>query len=120
MEDRRFTIPRDLYFGRGALGRLRELDGRRAMLVADRAMRQNGFAQRAEELLREAGLEVRRFEEVEPDPSVETVMKGAKALPRLGPIGSWPSGEAPSSTRPRRCGFLRASGPALRRGEEAL
>ena len=85
MEDRRFTIPRDLYFGRGALGRLRELDGRRAMLVADRAMRQNGFAQRAEELLREAGLEVRRFEEVEPDPSVETVMKGAKALAAFEP-----------------------------------
>ena len=37
------------------------------------------------EYLKEAGMEVALFEGVEPDPSVETVMKGAKLMQEFGP-----------------------------------
>lgn len=35
--------------------------------------------------MKEAGFEVRLFEGVEPDPSVETVMKGAEAMREFQP-----------------------------------
>ena len=38
-----------------------------------------------EDYLKEAGMEVALFEGVEPDPSVETVMKGAKLMQEFGP-----------------------------------
>ena len=48
-------------------------------------MKRFGFLQRVEEYLKEAGMEVALFEGVEPDPSVETVMKGAKLMQEFGP-----------------------------------
>ena len=38
-------------------------------------MRRGGFLDKVEAYLKEAGMEVQLFEGVEPDPSVETVMK---------------------------------------------
>ena len=38
-------------------------------------MKRNGFLDRAVDYLKEAGMEVELFEGIEPDPSVETVMK---------------------------------------------
>ena len=35
--------------------------------------------------LKEAGMEVQLFENVEPDPSVETVMRGAEAMREFQP-----------------------------------
>ena len=46
-------------------------------------MRKGGFLDKVEAYLKEAGMEVRFFEGVEPDPSVETVMKGAAAMSRI-------------------------------------
>lgn len=43
-------------------------------------MKRFGFLDRAVEYLKEAGMEVELFEGIEPDPSVETVMKGAEAM----------------------------------------
>lgn len=74
----RFTLPRDLYHGKGCLEELKNLKGRKAVLVVGGgSMRRFGFLDRAVTYLQEAGMEVRLFENVEPDPSVETVMKGA-------------------------------------------
>ena len=86
MAVQRFTIPRDIYFGRGALSQLGELRGARAMLVlGGEAMQRYGFADKAEQCLKKAGMQVRRFENVESDPSVETVLKGAKAMAEFEP-----------------------------------
>ena len=83
---KRFTLPRDLYYGRGALEYLKELDGKRAMLVlGGGSMKRFGFLDRALGYLNEAGLEVSLFENVEPDPSVETVMAGAAAMREFQP-----------------------------------
>lgn len=48
-------------------------------------MRKGGFLDRVEAYLKEAGMEVKFFEGVEPDPSVETVMKGAQAMTEFQP-----------------------------------
>lgn len=82
----RFTLPRDLYHGKGSLEELKNLKGKKAMLVVGGgSMKRFGFLERAAGYLKEAGMEVELFENVEPDPSVETVMKGAEAMREFGP-----------------------------------
>ena len=82
----RFTLPRDLYHGAGSLEELKNLKGKKAVVVVGGgSMKRFGFLQRVEEYLKEAGMEVALFEGVEPDPSVETVMKGAKLMQECGP-----------------------------------
>lgn len=82
----RFTLPRDLYHGSGSLEELKNLKGKKAVVVVGGgSMKRFGFLQRVEEYLKEAGMEVALFEGVEPDPSVETVMKGAKLMQEFGP-----------------------------------
>ena len=48
-------------------------------------MRRQGFLDKAVDYLKDAGMEVELFEGVEPDPSVETVMKGAEAMRKFQP-----------------------------------
>ncbi len=43
-------------------------------------MKRFGFLDKAINYLKEAGMEVALFENVEPDPSVDTVIKGAKMM----------------------------------------
>ena len=82
----RFTLPRDLYHGKGALEELKNLKGSRAVVVVGGgSMKRLGFLQKAVDYLKEAGMEVQLFENVEPDPSVETVMKGAAAMSEFKP-----------------------------------
>ena len=82
----RFTLPRDLYHGKGALAELKNLRGKRAMVVVGGgSMKRFGFLDKAEQYLKEAGMEVRLYEGVEPDPSVETVMRGAAAMREFQP-----------------------------------
>ena len=78
----RFTLPRDLYHGKGALEALKSFTGKKAMIcVGGGSMKRFGFLDRAVEYLKEAGMKVELFEGIEPDPSVETVMRGAEAMP---------------------------------------
>ena len=82
----RFTLPRDLYHGKGALEALKTFEGKRAMIcVGGGSMKRFGFLDKAEQYLKEAGMEVELYEGIEPDPSVETVMKGAAAMARFQP-----------------------------------
>lgn len=77
----RFTLPRDLYHGEGALEALKTFKGKRAIVcVGGGSMKRFGFLDKAVSYLEEAGMEVQLFEGIEPDPSVETVMKGAQAM----------------------------------------
>mgnify|MGYP000395643605 CR=1 FL=1 len=82
----RFTLPRDLYHGKGALDALKDLKGKKAfVVVGGGSMKRFGFLDKVEANLKAAGMEVALFEGVEPDPSVETVMKGAKAMQEFQP-----------------------------------
>lgn len=77
----RFTLPRDIYFGKNSLEELKNLKGKKAFIVTGgSSMRKNGFLDKTVTYLREAGMETQIFEGVEPDPSVETVLKGAQAM----------------------------------------
>ncbi len=82
----RFTLPRDVYHGKGAMEALKTFQGKRAMIcVGGGSMKRFGFLDKAISYLKEAGMEVEVFEGIEPDPSVETVMKGAEAMLKFQP-----------------------------------
>ena len=82
----RFTLPRDLYHGKDALSSLKTLEGKKAIVVVGGgSMKRNGFLDKAVDYLKEAGMEVKLFEGVEPDPSVDTVMKGAAVMREFEP-----------------------------------
>lgn len=83
----RFTLPRDIYFGKDAMAELKNLKGhQRAFIVTGgTSMQKFGFLAKLEQILHDTGLSVAKFEGVEPDPSVETVMKGAKAMLEFKP-----------------------------------
>ena len=48
-------------------------------------MKRQGFLDKAVNYLKEGGMEVELIEGVEPDPSVETVMRGAKVMQEFQP-----------------------------------
>ncbi len=82
----RFTLPRDIYYGKGSLEVIKTLKGKKAVIVTGgSSMQKFGFLDRVEGYLKEAGMEVRLIEGVEPDPSVETVMKGAEKMREFNP-----------------------------------
>ena len=82
----RFTNPRDLYHGKGALEALKTLEGKKAIIcVGGGSMKRFGFLDRAKSYLEEAGMEVAVFEGIESDPSVETVMRGAAVMQDFQP-----------------------------------
>ena len=82
----RFTLPRDVYHGKGSLEELKNLKGKKAIVcVGGGSMKRNGFLDRAVSYLQEAGMEVKLFEGIESDPSVDTVMKGAQVMTEFGP-----------------------------------
>lgn len=82
----RFTLPRDVYHGKDSLSELKNLKGKKAILVVGGgSMKRQGFLDKAVSYLKEAGMEVELFEGVEPDPSVETVMKGAEQMRKFEP-----------------------------------
>ncbi|PHV69608.1 butanol dehydrogenase [Sporanaerobium hydrogeniformans] len=82
----RFTLPRDLYHGKGTIEELKNLQGKKAIVVVGGgSMRRFGFLDKVIGNLKEAGMEVQLFENVEPDPSVETVMKGAAQMREFEP-----------------------------------
>ena len=82
----RFTNPRDLYFGEGARHEVKNLKGKRAVIVSGgSSMRRGGFLDDIENDLKSAGFEVSHIEGVESDPSVETVMSGAAKMSEFQP-----------------------------------
>nr|WP_314834353.1 iron-containing alcohol dehydrogenase [uncultured Oribacterium sp.] len=77
----RFTLPRDIYHGENALEALKTFKGKKAFVcVGGGSMKRFGFLDRVVQYLQETGMEVKLFEGIESDPSVDTVMKGAKEM----------------------------------------
>jgi len=83
----RFTLPRDIYFGPDAISELKSLKGyKKAFIVTGgHSMRKTGFLQKLDDVLKEAGLETLIYDGVEPDPSIERVYDGAKAMRAFEP-----------------------------------
>ncbi len=82
----RFTIPRDVYFGEGSIEELKNVKGKKAVIViGDGSIKKIGALEKVESYLKEAGMETRVIEDVESDPSVKTVMAGVKVLNEFEP-----------------------------------
>ncbi len=102
----RFTLPRDLYHGAGALETLKTLNGKKAIVVVGGgSMKRFGFLDKAVDYLKEAGMEVKLFENVEPDPSVETVMRVQRPCGSSSRTGSLPWAAVLPLMRQRPCGL---------------
>jgi alcohol dehydrogenase len=75
-----YHSPTRVVYGAGALGRLgelaRELGESRVLLVTDPGLKAVGHPQRASQSLRDAGLQVFLFDEVEPNPTARHVEAG--------------------------------------------
>lgn len=76
-----FRLPERIYFEPGSLQYLSKLyDRKRAVIVTDETMVKLGHVERAIRQLEKNNVDIRVFAEVEPDPSVDTVMKGTRLM----------------------------------------
>jgi len=80
-----FKVPPKLYFEYGSLQYLSKLKGQKAYVITDRTMLNLGFVDKVEYQLEKAGIDMHVFADVEPDPSVETVKKGAREMNEINP-----------------------------------
>lgn len=81
-----FLIPRNIEFGENSLEALKGLEGERAVLVTGgSSMKRFGFLDQAVDYLKEAGIESKIVDGVEPNPSVKTVIKGKEEMLDFNP-----------------------------------
>ncbi|WP_035172471.1 bifunctional acetaldehyde-CoA/alcohol dehydrogenase [Caldanaerobius polysaccharolyticus] len=80
-----FKIPPKIYFEPGSIQYLEKVKGRKAFIVTDPAMVKLGFVDKATYHLDKAGIDYEIFSDVEPDPSVDTVMRGVEAMNKFNP-----------------------------------
>ena len=75
-----FDIKTKIYFGEGALERLRELKYSRVLIITDPFVVQSGMIRLITYKLDEAGISFDIFQDVVPDPPVEKIVGGVKYL----------------------------------------
>ena len=102
-----FNSP-EVIFGEDALSYLDVLPGKRAFIVTDPILHKLGFTERVAAHLRTAGLEVDCFTEVEPEPSLQTVQRGARIRDLAG-------GDRRGDRTDNESRWLAGRGPAARR-----
>jgi acetaldehyde dehydrogenase/alcohol dehydrogenase len=80
-------LPKSIYFRRGAIVEaVKDLAGRkRALIVTDRYLFNNGYIDETVRLLKNTGLEVETFHQVEADPTLSIVKKGVAAANAFQP-----------------------------------
>jgi len=80
-----FKIPQKIYFEYGSLQYLSKIKGKKAFIVTDPFMVKLGFVDKVIYHLEKVPLEYEIYSDVEPDPSVDTVMAGCKEMNRFQP-----------------------------------
>ena len=81
-----FIIPRKTFYGIGSIENLKEVKGKKAIIVTGNgSMKKAGYLDKAINILKVAGIDSVVFDGVEADPSIETVMKGVKAFNKEQP-----------------------------------
>ncbi|MDK2867454.1 MAG: hypothetical protein PWP51_2343 [Clostridiales bacterium] len=78
----RFTIPRDVYYGKNAMEELKVLKGyQKAMIVTgSNFMIENASLEKLTGILKAQGIAVKVFDKVESNPLISTVYRGAEAM----------------------------------------
>ncbi len=79
-----FNSP-EVVFGEDALSYLEQIQGERALIVTDPTLHQMGFTARIERPLHAAQIATQVFAEVEPEPSIQTVQRGAAVAAEFEP-----------------------------------
>lgn len=74
-----FRCP-EIYFGEDSLSQLEQVKGERAFIVTDAGIVRLGLHEAVQRHLATAGIDSRLFSEVEPNPSLKMVMRGAEAM----------------------------------------
>ncbi len=117
-------LPKSIYFRRGSLPiALDEVitDGhKRALIVTDRFLFNNGYADQITSVLKAAGVETEVFFEVEADPTLSVVRKGAELANSFKPDVIIAGRRFPDGRRENHVGHVRTSGNSLRRTGAAL
>lgn len=80
-----FKIPPKIYFEPGSIQYLQKLKGNFAFIVTDASMVKLGMVDRVIYQLEKAGIKYEIYQDVEPDPSVDTVFKGVKEMNKHNP-----------------------------------
>jgi alcohol dehydrogenase len=70
-----FIAPREIYYGAGALNAVAGVPGKRVLCVTDSGVKSLGLADRLDGILKAKGADTAIYDQVEPDPSRETVGK---------------------------------------------
>ncbi|WP_434524683.1 bifunctional acetaldehyde-CoA/alcohol dehydrogenase [Photorhabdus asymbiotica] len=82
-------LPKSIYFRRGslpiALGEVATDGAKRAFIVTDRFLFNNGYADQVTDVLKSHGIETEVFFEVEADPTLSIVRKGAEQMHSFKP-----------------------------------
>jgi len=83
---RKFCLPREIYYGNDAISCLNEVSGKRATIcTGGSSMKTHGFLDEVITILNRKGIEVDIIDQIEPDPSVQTVLNGAKKMQKFNP-----------------------------------
>jgi len=80
-----YFISPEIIYGEDALSRLDELEGKRVLIVTDKQIVSIGFADKVKERLVKAGIDYQIYDDVEPDPSIETTKRGAEVAGEYKP-----------------------------------
>ena len=70
-----FSSPREIYYGAGALKSVANVLGKRNLVVTDSGLKVQGLVDKLEEIIKGRGADLAIFDQVEPDPSRETIGK---------------------------------------------
>ena len=81
-----FSCPQ-IHYGRGSLKVLRSLKGKKALIITDKVLREIGIVDKVLKELNKSKtpMEIKVFDEVEPDPKDTTVRKGAEIASNFNP-----------------------------------
>ncbi len=75
----------EIVFGEGSLEHLASLEGRQALIVTDHNVESLGLVRLVAAQLKQAGMEAAVFADVEPNPSLATVIRGAQVALEVKP-----------------------------------
>jgi alcohol dehydrogenase len=70
-----FSSPREIYYGAGALNRVANVLGKRNLVITDSGLKAQGLVDKLEGIIRDQRADLTVFDQVEPDPSRETIGK---------------------------------------------
>lgn len=80
-----FKLKPEIHFGKDALERLSQLYTKRTFIVTDPFMVSSGKIEDVTRKIKKTGSEIRIFSDIVPDPSIEIVIAGVKAMLEFNP-----------------------------------